>query len=207
MDTSGEEDSSSSAQSSIDVERKLPNCARCYNHGIQLRLKGHKRFCLFRDCTCEECLMTAERQRVMKQQIAFRRAQTQDVAVTLNNELPTLPSSEIYNINHHHHQQPTVLQSFITDTLFIQNSSETNEHIINMAHKLSNIHYNYPPFTLPLFYAITKLAKLDFAQAVAVINEGLSVFNYNSLHQSTFPGSFGNDDNSKLTNPVTNGKY
>ncbi|CAO1420428.1 unnamed protein product [Diamesa serratosioi] len=161
MDTSGEEDSSSSAQSSIDVERKLPNCARCYNHGIQLRLKGHKRFCLFRDCTCEECLLTAERQRIMKQQIAFRRAQTQDVAITMNNEQPTLlPCIESYDNN------PTELQSFITDTLCIQNSNETNEHIINMAQKLSNI-YNYPPFTLPLFYAITKFAKLDFTQAVA----------------------------------------
>lgn len=199
MDTSGEEDSSSSAQSSNDVERKLPNCARCYNHGIQLRLKGHKRFCLFRDCTCEECILTAERQRVMKQQIAFRRAQTQDIAVTLNNELPTL-TKELYNNN------PTVLQSFTTDTLFIQDSNDANEHIINMAQKLSNI-YNYPPFTLPLFYAITKFAKLDFTQAVAVINEGLSVFNYNSLHQNTCLESFVNEDYSKLPNPVQNGKY
>ena len=194
MDTSGEDDSSSSAQSSNDVERKLPNCARCYNHGIQLRLKGHKRFCLFRDCTCEECLLTAERQRVMKQQIAFRRAQTQDIAVTLNNELPIV-TTELY------HNHPTVLESFITDTLFSQNSTDTNQHIINMAQKLSNI-YNYPPFTLPLFYAITKYAQLDLTQAVAVINEGLSVFNYNTFHES-----FVNEDYLKLPNPVLNGKY
>ena len=75
-----------------------------------------------------------------------------------------------------------------------------------MAQKLSNM-YNYPPFTLPLFYAITKLAKLDFTQAVAIINESVSVFNYNSLQQSTFPESFVNDDYSKLPNPVQNGKY
>lgn len=199
MDTSGEEDSSSSAQSSIDVERKLPNCARCYNHGIQLRLKGHKRFCLFRDCTCEECILTAQRQHIMKQQIAFRRAQTQDVAIPMNNVLPTLPS-ESYDNN------PTELHSFITDTIVINNSSETNEHIINLAQKLSNI-YNYPPFSLPLFYAITKLANLDFTQAVAVINEGLSMFNYNSLHENTLAESFSNDDYSKFTNPVQNGKY
>ncbi|CAO1422964.1 unnamed protein product [Diamesa tonsa] len=197
MDTSGEDDSSSSAQSSNDVERKLPNCARCYNHGIQLRLKGHKRFCLFRDCTCEECLLTAERQRVMKQQIAFRRAQTQDIAVTLNNELPT-QITELY------HNHPTVSQSFTTDNLFTLNSSDTNnQHIINMAQKLTNI-YNYPPFTLPLFYAITKFAQLDFTQAVAVINEGLSVFNYNSLHQNNFHESFVNEDYLKLPNPVPN---
>ena len=62
----------------LNQVRTPPNCARCKNHGVKIALKGHKRYCVNKNCVCYKCSLTSDRQKIMALQTALRRALEQD---------------------------------------------------------------------------------------------------------------------------------
>lgn len=102
--------------------RGSQNCARCRNHGLTNSLKGHKKNCIFRDCECEKCLETKDRQKYIAEEIANHResdATFDDISTVINSgftgpvyeEISDDSSSQVSQLMIESLSSPTVSES------------------------------------------------------------------------------------------------
>lgn len=94
--------------------RNFQNCARCRNHGIKNILRGHKKFCEFKQCSCEKCLATKDRQSFIAREIAMHRYE-------IKNQNETKSPSKGLKLNLVR-SKPMVDQSTVTDEFWTARS-------------------------------------------------------------------------------------
>ncbi|XP_077309446.1 doublesex- and mab-3-related transcription factor B1 [Lithobates pipiens] len=60
--------------SSLGLPSRIPRCARCRNHGVLVPVRGHSKHCGWKRCSCDKCVLLADKHRAMASYRRSRKA-------------------------------------------------------------------------------------------------------------------------------------
>ncbi|KAK8773004.1 hypothetical protein V5799_012462 [Amblyomma americanum] len=63
------------AMSSTGAASSGKTCSRCRNHGVRVVLKGHKRVCPHRYCSCDRCGLVTMRRQILAEEASIQKKQ------------------------------------------------------------------------------------------------------------------------------------
>ena len=85
----------------VDKKLKVPTCTKCRNHDIfNVPLKGHGKYCAFRECNCWKCKLIEERHKTNKRKRELNEAEveaTSKVAKGKDNEKKSPIGKDVNN--------------------------------------------------------------------------------------------------------------
>ena len=87
----------------FDKRLKIPTCTKCRNHDIfNVPLKGHGKYCAFRDCNCWKCKLIEERHETNKRKRELNEAEVEAITtVSTDNagKQKSLSSEELKSVS------------------------------------------------------------------------------------------------------------
>ncbi|XP_012216687.1 uncharacterized protein [Linepithema humile] len=151
------------------IQSRHPKCKLCDNHGIFALLKGHKRFCLKRDCACEKCFVTLKKRELSAAEIKISRAQKQD-----KDREEKKKKEKNTNTNEREHPLPLEFNTKYTTLNYMIMKQKYDKFVRSLSETLTKVQYH--PMAWLLIPVVSEVLNTILRYAESSVDEDIHIF-------------------------------